>query len=198
MTSREPDPVGRGDLADVRASMRAELRAERRASEAEAIRDQWCRRDMVTVLHETMRRGDTVILECHPRRLQGQVVDAGRDYAVVATGRDRVAVRAGDVDAEGQAGSYTGPPLVVRVAQRARHGGTHAADPAATFRSVLQRLDFEAQVDPSAQVELGVGLLSEPLVGHVSALAADHLYLCDLDGVEAFVALSTVTYVTRR
>lgn len=188
----QPDPTSHQELADVRASMRAEYRAERRAAELEAVRDQWARRTIVDVLVEAMRRGDTVTLQTGPHlRVTGTVTDAGRDFAVVENPHQRVAVRVTDRDAL----SYHGPEVLVEIRHRAQTGGAQPTKPSATFRSVLQRFDFDSQTDPRVRIEVGVALKPQPLVGRMQALAEDHLYLIDEHAVGHFVPLSTITYV---
>lgn len=188
----DPDPTTDPDLADVRARMRAEYRAERRAAEHEAVRDHWSRRTIADVLAEAMRRGDTVTLHLWPqRRITGTVSDAGRDFAVIDTPQQRVAVRVADRDGH----PYHGPQLLIETRERARTGGAQATKPSASFRAVLQRCDFDSQTDPQLLVEVGVTLRSQPLVGRVQALAEDHLYLVDEHTMDHFVPLSAITYV---
>lgn len=187
MSSDPSDP-------DLEAGLRAEWRAERRATEHEALRDMWSQRRLVDVFHEALRRGDEVVVHCHPRRLHGQVVDAGRDYAVVDTGRQHVTVRAVSMDSDDRAAPYLGPPVRVEIPKRARRGGRQASHPSSTFRSVLHHFDFQAQLRQKP-VELGVAGRRDPLEGWLRALGTDHLYLCDRDDVEVFVPLSTVGYV---
>ncbi|HVM00834.1 MAG TPA: hypothetical protein VM324_16210 [Egibacteraceae bacterium] len=190
----EPDPASDPELAHVRAAMRAEWRAERRAAELEALRDHHSRRTIADVLVEAMRRGDTVTLQLGPhRRITGTVTDAGRDFAVVENAHERLAARVADRDGH----PYLGPELLVEIRGRAHTGGAQPTKPSATFRSVLQRFDFDAQADPRARIEIGTTLRCQPLTGRVQALAADHLYLIDEDDTQHFAPLSTITYVAR-
>lgn len=189
MSSDEPhhDP-------DLEAGLRAEERAERRATEHEALRDLWARRRVIDVLHEALRRGDHLTVHAYPRQLSGPIVEAGRDFAVIATTRQRVTVRASIPDGDTPREVYQQPPLHIEVAERAQSGGRKPSQPTSTFRSVLQRFDFQAQIhaDP---VEVGVLGRPDPLVGSLRALGHDHLYLSNPDEVETFIALSAVTYI---
>jgi hypothetical protein len=188
----DPDPASSQELADVRAAMRAEYRAERRAAELEAVRDHWSRRTIADVLNEAMRRGDTVALQLGPhRRITGTVTDAGRDFVVIDTPHQRVAVRVTDRDGH----PYRGPELLVEIRERAATGGSNATKPSATFRAVLQRVDFESQADPRARVEVGTSMSAQPLTGRVQVLAEDHLYVVDEHAVDHFIPLSTITHV---
>lgn len=190
----QPDPASHPELADVRATMRAEFRAERRAAELEAVRDHWSRRTMADVLIEAMRRGDTVTLQLGSHsRVTGTVTDAGRDFAIIENLHQRIAVRVTDRDGH----PYHGPELLLEMRERSQTGGAQATKPSATFRSVLQRFDFESQTDPRdrIRIEVGTTLRPQPLVGRVQVLAEDHLYLVDDHGVHQFVPLSTITYV---
>lgn len=181
---------------DLQAMTRAEQRAERRAAELEALRDEWSSRTITDVLHETMRRGDRVAIQVHPgRTAEGTVVDAGRDYAILSIARKRLAIRTADRELrDGGGDPYRAPQQLVEIRQRARSGGRQASHPRSTFRSVLQRFEFDSNVGRQ-QVELGSTLRSHSLVGHIQVLAIDHLYLRDLNEIEVFVPLASITYI---
>ena len=196
-TAEPEDPRHGKDLTDVRASMRAEFRAERRSMEAEAVHDMWTRRTLSDVMAEGMRRGDRVAVHLHPGRVvEGVVVDAGRDYATVETARQRVAVRIGAVSRDAVINPYEGPQLLIEIRERLPAGGAEASKPSSTFRSVLQRYEFEQQLDERRRVEIGITRRLDPLIARLLALATDHLYVRDRDDVEVFIPTSAITYIT--
>ena len=196
-TTEPEDPRHLKDLTDVRASMRAEFRAERRSAEAETVHDMWTRRTLGDVLAEAMRRGDRVAIHLHPgRAVEGVIVDGGRDYAVIETPRQRIAVRIAAVRRDAGIDPYEGPQLHIEVRERAPAGGAEASKPSSTFRSVLQRYDFEQQLDERRYAEIGTTRRLDPLIGRLLALAADHLYVRDRDDVELFIPTSAITYIT--
>ncbi|MBA2556999.1 MAG: hypothetical protein H0V12_06590 [Chloroflexi bacterium] len=191
------DPRHQKDLTDVRASMRAEFRAERRSTEAEAIHDMWTRRTLSDAVAEAMRRGDRVAIHLHPgHNVEGVIVDAGRDYAVVETPRQRLAVRVAAATRDAVVDPYEGPQLLIEVRERIPAGGAEASKPSSTFRAVLQRYEFEQQLDERRWAEVGTTRRIDPLTARLLALAADHLYVRDRDDVELFIPTSAITYIT--
>jgi hypothetical protein len=189
----EPPEEG---LAEVRARLRAQFRAARRSEEEEAVRDQWRRRTLAEALAEAMRRGDTVRLRLPGLRVQGRVLDAGRDYVVVDAPRGQVVVR---VAAAGDAPDpYHAPLLVAEVVERSRSGGTDATRPASTFRAALARLEVDSRLDARLVVEVGTSLGGEGVTGRLEALGADHVYVRTRDGVDVLVPLGAVTYACAR
>lgn len=196
-TAEPEDPRHLKDLTDVRASMRAEFRAERRSTEAEAVHDLWTRRTLSDVLAEAMRRGDRMVIHLHPgRAVEGVIVDAGRDYAIVETPRQRVAIRVAAVSRDAAIDPYEGPQLLIEVRERVAAGGAEASKPSSTFRSVLQRYEFEQQLDERRYAEIGTTRRLDPLAARLLALATDHLYVRDRDDVELFIPTSAITYIT--
>jgi hypothetical protein len=120
-----------------------------------------------------MHRGDTVALRMGDATFTGRIRGVGHDVATIEVGDDRVDVAVHD-----------GSPLVLRVVERARAGGTRG-DPPSTFRARL--LELEA-----TRCDVEVGLASGDVLRGPLVVGADHLI------VDAHViARSAVAWVRR-
>lgn len=180
----------------MRLRIRATLRSERRAGEREAIREQWSQRSLVDVAVEAMHRGDEVGVRLSgARTIRGAIIDAGRDYAVVDTGAQRIAVRLAGLGPDGDLRRYDSPPVQIEITSRAHGGGTKASGKSPTFASLIAEYDAAQQLHPDRIVEIGTTLRPDPLLGRVRARAWDHVYLRDLQDREVFVALATMSYI---
>ena len=132
------DPLDRVDIGDAAAVVRAEWRADEEEWTRAAL-ERWRHdRSLLDVLRECMHRGDTITV------CPGSVTFTGR---VEAVGDDLLALAAPDGRVDVQC--HADAPLVVRIAERARTGGTRG-DAVTTFRARLLELEMA-----EGEVEIG-------------------------------------------
>lgn len=127
------DPLEGAGLGDLGAALRAEWRADEEEWTRAAVERWRHERTLLDVLREHMHRGDTVALRLPHVTLTGMVSAVGEDLFAVASGDARVDVQIGERT-----------PLVVRVVERARAGGTRG-NAVTTFRARLLELETGGQ-----------------------------------------------------
>lgn len=171
---------------ELSAALRAEYRAERREDERLAVRDAWRRRRLVDVAAEAMRRGDPVTMLLPGRTVTGSVAAVGDDYAMVNTVGGAVAVHLP---------SGAAAPLL-QVNARARSGGVQQPKAPKTFMAVLRSYQTDQDLDRRRRrVELGTPTQLGGLVGHIEAVAVDHVYIRDHHGVDSYIPTAAVSYL---
>jgi hypothetical protein len=170
------DPLDRIDIGDAAAVVRSEWRADEEEWMRAALERWQHDRSLLDVLRECMHRGDTITVCSGRVTFTGRVAAVGDDLLALAAPDGRVDVHC-DTDA----------PLVVRIAERARTGGTRG-DAATTFRARL--LDLE-MVD--GEVEVGTRAPGDVVRGRLT-VGRDHVIVQDGDG-EAVIAVAALAWV---
>lgn len=173
------DPLDRAQLGDAAAAVRAEWRADEEEWTRAAVERWQHRRTLLDVIRECMLRGDTIALRLGDITFTGLVQAIGDDLIVLAARDGRVDVRVDE---------HT--PLVMRVHERARTGGTRG-DAVTTLRARLLELemgglDVEVGADAAGGVECG-----EITVGR------DHVIVHHDEQAETVIALAAVAWVRR-
>jgi hypothetical protein len=172
------DPLDRAGIGDAAAAVRAEWRADEDEWSRAALEHWQHQRTLLDVVRECMHRGDTIALRLPHVTFTGRVRAVGDDIvAIDVLGQSRVDVR---VDA------YT--PIVVRVLERARAGGTRG-DAVTTFRARLLELEMDEH-----DVELGANGGDEIVCGRLQ-VGHDHVIGHERDGTSAVIALAAVAWV---
>jgi hypothetical protein len=124
-----PDPLEHSGIGDSAAAARAEWRADEDEWTRAAV-EQWHHgRTLLDVVRDSMHRGDVVALGIGASTATGTICSVGDDFVSVASTAGRVDVRADPTT-----------PLVLRIVERARRGGTRG-EPCTTFRARLLELE---------------------------------------------------------
>ncbi|MEX1007208.1 MAG: hypothetical protein WD271_05120 [Acidimicrobiia bacterium] len=172
------DPLDRAGLGDAAAAVRAEWRADEEEWTRAAVERWQHERTLLDVVRECMHRGDTLALRLPHATFTGRVCAVGDDIvALDVLGYSRVDVRVT---------AHT--PLVARVLERARAGGTRG-EGVTTFRARL----FELEMD-ERDIELGAHGAGEIVRGRLQ-VGNDHLISHDREGSETLIALAAVAWV---
>ncbi len=171
------DPLERVDIGDAAAVVRAEWRADEEEWTRAALERWRHNRSLLDVLRECMHRGDTITV------CPGSVTFTGR---VAAVGDDLLALAAPDgrVDVH----CHADAPLVVRIAERARTGGTRG-DAVTTFRARLLELEMA-----DGEVEIGTRSAGDVVRGRLT-VGRDHVIVQDREGGEAVITLAALAWV---
>jgi hypothetical protein len=176
------DPLDRVDIGEAAAVVRAEWRADEEEWTRAALERWQHERTLLEVLRECMHRGDTITV------CPGSVAFTGR---VEAVGDDLVAISAPDgrVDLRCDAAA----PLVVRIVERARTGGTRG-DAVTTFRTRLLELEMaEGDVEIGTHVS-GDVVRGRLIVGHDHVIVRDD-EAGDGGGGEMVIAFTALAWV---
>jgi hypothetical protein len=160
--ARVTDPLDRAGLGDAAAAVRAEWRADEEEWTRAAFERWQHARTLVDVLRECMHRGDTVALRLPHETLTGTVQSVGDDLLALAMPEGRVDVNVGGV-----------VPLVARIVDRARTGGTRG-DAATTFRTRLLELEAREQ-EVEVRTTSGDTVRGLHRVGHDHLIVGEHL-----------------------
>jgi hypothetical protein len=170
-----PDPLERSGIGEAAAAAGAGWRADEDEWTRAAV-EQWHHgRTLLDVVRDCMHRGDTVAV---------RVGSASTTGTVCAVGDDLVSVASPDGRADFPVG--TGTPLLVRVVERARSGGSRG-QACTTFRARLLELEGSGH---EVEVATGVG---DAVRGRL-VVGRDHLVVGD--DVVAFAAVACVRAVT--
>lgn len=183
---------------DALRRQRTERRREGQDAEHLTVTDQWTRRTLGDVAADAMRRGDRVRVTVPGEHFIGDLIDVGVDYATVAdTARGHVDLHLAASLRTATAGAhYQGPPVMLEIVTRTRHGGHAGSGAPPTFRGRLSDWVVRQQLEPRRRVHIGTVLRPDPLQGRLRLRAADHLHLSAADGTEAFVPLAVVTFIS--
>jgi hypothetical protein len=173
--------AGLRDLGrELRERVGGEFRSDAEEGERQAAQASARRRTLAEVAADLRSRGDTVAVSVGRQVLTGTIVFAGSDYL-------RLRTPGALVDCP------LTQPLVLRVVQRARAGGTGLSPGSGTFRARLLELEVEA-----VEVQLGTSVLGDVQRGRLRTVARDHVVFVADGGQEWHVALAAVTCVARR
>jgi hypothetical protein len=156
--------------------LRAEAEEDERLAALALLRD----RTLGDVARELLHRGDRIAAVCPGRTATGLVIAAAGDLLTVQSAAGAVDLR-------------LGPPVLVRVLDRARAGGAPAGRGAQSFTARL----YEHEAG-GGRVAIGWGPTGEEVVGRITAVARDHLVVAEADGTTAFLPLAAVWWVTPR
>jgi hypothetical protein len=175
------DPLEGADIGDAASVVRAEWRADEEEWTRAGIERWRHERSLLDLLREGMHRGDTISLSLPlgTPTFTGCVTAVGDDLVTLTLPDGPVDVRC---DAEA--------PVVVRVTERARSGGTRG-DTVTTFRARLLELEMSER-----DVEVGVRATADVVRGKL-VVGRDHVILHDRDGVDTAIALAAVAWVRR-
>ncbi len=171
------DPLDRAGLGDAGAAVRAEWRADEEEWTRAALEHWQHQRTLLDVVRECMHRGDTVAVRLPHATFTGRVCAVGDDLVAIDVLDGRVDVR---VDAH--------TPVVVRVVERARAGGTRG-ERVTTFRARLLELEMDER-----DVELGAQSAGGIVRGRLQ-VGADHVTGHERDGSSAVIALAAMAWV---
>jgi hypothetical protein len=172
------------DLEPIFGAAREERRAEEEEYTRAALR-QWARhRDLVDVVRELQHRGDTISVQVGRMVFVGVVDAVGRDYVQLRTDGGRVDIRLASHAPEGAP-----VPVLVRVVNRARHGGRRAEAGAPSFRARLLEYDGD-----EVETVVGVPIPEDELRGCL-VVGRDHVVVRHRDGGEMYVPLGCVAWV---
>ena len=151
------DPLDRAHLGNAAAEVRAEWRADEEEWTRAAVERWQHQRTLLDVIRECMLRGDTIALRL------GHITFTG---LVQAIGDDLVALDARDGRVDVRVDEHT--PLVMRVHERARAGGTRGGA-VTTFRARLLELEMDG-----LDVEIGAGAAGGVVGGQIT-VGRDHV-----------------------
>ena len=172
------------DLEPIFGAAREERRAEEEEYTRAALR-QWARhRDLLDVVRELQHRGDTISVQVGHTRFVGTVDAVGRDYARLRTDGGRVDIRLASHASEGAP-----VPVLVRVVNRAPHGGRRAEADAPSFRARLLEYDRD-----DVEAVVGVPSMEDELRGCL-VVGRDHVVVRDRDGGAMYAPLGCVAWV---
>ncbi|HMG27575.1 MAG TPA: hypothetical protein VKH36_12260 [Acidimicrobiia bacterium] len=172
------------DLEPIFGAAREERRAEEEEYTRAALR-QWARhRDLLDVIRELQHRGDTISVQVGSMVFVGMVDAAGRDYVQLRTDGGRVDIRLASLVPEGAP-----VPVLVRVVNRARHGGRRAEADAPSFRARL--LEYDAD---EVEAIVGAPAVADELRGCL-VVGRDHVVVRGHAGEETYVPLGCVSWV---
>jgi hypothetical protein len=176
------DPLDRVDIGNAAAVMRAEWRADEEEWTRAALERWQHDRTLLEVLRECMHRGDTIAVRSGSVTFTGRVEAVGDNVVAIAA-------RDGRVDLCCDAAV----PLVVRVVERARSGGTRG-DAVTTFRARLLELEMaEGDVEAGTRVS-GDVVRGRLTVGHDHVVVRDD-EAGDGGGGEMVIALAALAWV---
>ena len=174
-------PLEGADIGDAASVVRAVWRADEEEWTRAGVERWRHERSLLDLLRECMHRGDTIALSLP----LGTVTFTGR---VTAVGDDLVTLALPDgpldVCCDAQA------PLVVRVVERARRGGTRG-DAVTTFRARLLELEIDER-----DVEVGTRTTGDVIRGQLT-VGRDHVILHGRDAVDTIIALAAIAWVRR-
>lgn len=190
MTDDELGPLTENpDLSASGAAMREEWRADEEMYAHEA-RTQWEHgRRLVDIFTELMHRGDVVAIAVDRASFTGTVIAVGDDLVSLHTPSGRVDLRTAlPSRVASDRHALVPAPMLVRVVERAKAGGTRPAGPS-SFRARLHELEMDG-----AELVVGCPIASEELRGAL-VLGRDHLRVRDGAGGETYVPLAWVSYV---
>jgi hypothetical protein len=175
------DPLKGADIGDAASVVRAEWRADEEEWTRAGLERWRHERSLLDLLRECMHRGDTIALSLS----LGTFTFTG---CVIAVGVDLVTLNLAD----GPVDVCCNPeaPLVVRVTERARSGGTRG-DAVTTFRARLLELEMSER-----DVAVGVRATTDVVRGKL-VVGRDHVIVHDRDGIETVVGLAAVAWVRR-
>jgi len=176
------DPLDRVDIGDAAAVVRAEWRADEEEWTRAALERWQHERSLLELLRECMHRGDTITVCPGSVTFTGRVEAVGDDLFALAAPDGRVDMRCDD-----------GAPLVVRIAERARTGGTRG-HPVPTFRARLLELEMA-----EGDVEVGLRASGDTVRGRLT-VGRDQVIVQAGDGGhggsgEAVIALAALAWV---
>lgn len=178
MTGQDGDP-------ELSAALRAEYRAERREDERVAVRYAWQSRRLIDVAAEAMRRGDQVSVHLPVRTVAGLITSVGQDLvAVQSTG--------GAMVVHFPAGT---PGPLLQVTARAHSGGVQPTPSPKTFRAALRSYQTDQDLALPRRRCVELGAYTRELVGHLEAVAVDHVFLRARQGSDWYIPLAAVSYV---
>lgn len=191
MTAQDRDP-------ELSAALRAEYRAERREDERVAVRHAWRSRRLIDVAAEAMRRGDQVSVHLPGRSVSGAITSVGEDFAVVhstcGSGQPR-RFHDGRLPVTVVHFPAGAPGPLLQVSARARAGGVQQAPGPKTFLAALRTYQTDQDLDPRGRRCVELGTLAQELVGHLEAVAVDHVFLRARQGTDWYIPTTSVTYV---
>ena len=164
-------------MGDAASRARAEWRADEEEWTRAAIERWRHERSLLDLLRECMHRGDTIAVCLGGVTFTGRVAAVGDDIVALTLPDGRVDVR-GDGDA----------PLVVRITERARSGGTRG-DAVTTFRARLLELEMVAD-----DVAIGTRGAAEVIRGRLT-VGHDHVIIQDGQSGDAVIALAAIAWV---
>jgi hypothetical protein len=178
------DPLERAGLGDAGAAVRAEWRADEEEWTRAAVERWRHERSLLDVILECMHRGDTIALRLGHITFTGRVQAIGDDLVALAAPDGRVDLRVDDH-----------VPLVARVVERARTGGTRGGA-VTTFRARLLELEMD-----ELDVEIGTPLAGGDVVCGQLTVGRDHVIVHERDhtdtGTGTVIALAAVAWVRR-
>ena len=173
------DPLDGAQLGDAAAAVRAEWRADEEEWTRAAVERWQHRRTLLDVVRECMLRGDTIALRLGDITFTGLVQAIGDDLIALAAADGRVDVRVDE---------HT--PLVMRVHERARAGGTRG-NAATTFRARLLELEMDG-----LDVEIGADVAGGIVYGAIT-VGRDHVIVHQDEQAETVIALAAVAWIRR-
>ena len=171
------DPLDRAHLGDAAAAVRAEWRADEEEWTRAAVERWQHRRTLLDVIRECMLRGDTIALRLGDITFTGLVQGMGDDLVALDARGGRVDVRVDE---------HT--PIVVRVHERARTGGTRG-DAITNFRARLLELEMDG-----LNVEIGADAAGGVVGGDIT-VGRDHVIVHHDEEAETVIALAAVAWV---
>lgn len=158
------------ELSDLSAELRQrvehEFRWEAEELESDADKLRTRRRTIGDVAHELMEQGDTIAVVAGTMTVTGPVIYAKGDLAVLQTEHSLASV-------------HLGGPIVMRIAARARRGGTSSERGSGSFKARLAEFEHTGET-----ITLILGASTERLEGRVTTVAQDHVIVTGRDGTE--------------